>query len=332
MSYAWEAPRTSWIDFNGVGMADFNRIERNISILKTKEELDYIEGFQIDTYSVAQGPDGFVTVGAGRCMDETNTIAFELPSSYNKSTVAWSAGGAYQGMMAPGAASWASWLWWYLFAIYNPTTGDVDLQLDDNPVGTNISASGYTYKRRIACLKSIDAVVGTGFMACRSEGNKFWLGDNVNYRFDIVYMSSLSASTYTLYNESYGWVTPEIRCVCYFMPFLFAVPSLYSVWFWPREFGLDENIDSVEVRRNNASTNTMFKLNMDTSGIICGRPEGAFIRADLSIFCFEDIRTTETITRAPLAGNIQEVPWARDINSVQEQATATDGIQETPSA
>lgn len=141
----WENPKTNWSSNDGITHDDLNRIEGNINALNNGMQKN-VFGFGW-TRSNDASNDGVISVESGTFFQSGFGPIVSQPKTKNLTN--WVAGsGVGVGGMATGATLSAN-TWYYIFAIYNPTTDTVEMIFDDNRLGTNISVPGFTVKKRV---------------------------------------------------------------------------------------------------------------------------------------------------------------------------------------
>lgn len=234
----YTTPKTDWDSLYAYDFNDFNRIEENILYLYERSGIfkNSISGLGLTTVGYTQTSIGQFAVNTGTALDSTGVYGMNLDTLMYKTTDSWVAGNG-NGGKAPGATALAPWLWWYVFLIANPTSGAVDIQFDDNNTGTNISASGYTYKRRIGCLKSYDYSGTTGFYLMYNEGDRMWMGMESTYReSDIHTLAGTSAEQVGLTHTTYGDCIPPLTDVTFTGTIIVGATATDTI-FWPYIFG-----------------------------------------------------------------------------------------------
>lgn len=192
MADYWTTPKINWLTSDGIGYADLNRIEANISANRDAN-VRKVQGFGYAIDNSVVGEDGVVSVFPGSCYSE-NGMPIRMNNNHDKNLTLWAQGNgpAFGGMAS--AAVTAAITWYYTFVIMDPTDGSTEIMFDDNPSGTNISSGTYTEKRLIGAFKT--ALAG---------------GDG---SFDLIEMYSIGDHTYihasdiyvqgTIFNNSGG--------------------------------------------------------------------------------------------------------------------------------
>jgi len=177
----WETPKTDWDTNDGIGYADLNRIEENVSAVRDAT-VRGVQGFNFTVDNSQVGYDGVVTIGPGSCYS-ANGIPMKSLVSYTKNLTSWVAGsGNDKGGMAP-AVTVAAHTWYYIFMISNPATGLYDFMIDDDPAGANISSGTYPQKRYVNAIKTNAAGDDGSFdlVEMFSVGNYTYINPNSNY-------------------------------------------------------------------------------------------------------------------------------------------------------
>lgn len=148
----WSTPKTTWASPDLVAAADLNRNENNVEAVRDGAWRQ-IQGYGFTIDNSVSGQDGVVTVLAGACFS-SDGYAMRSDVSWTKNLNTWSAGnGPTYGGVVSGASVGAN-TWLYLFIVLDPTTGNLELMIDDNRAGSNISSGTYTKKRLINCIKT----------------------------------------------------------------------------------------------------------------------------------------------------------------------------------
>lgn len=182
MADYWTTPKINWLTSDGIGYADLNRIEANISANRDAN-VRKVQGFGYAIDNSVVGEDGVVSVFPGSCYSE-NGMPIRMNNNHDKNLTLWAQGNgpAFGGMAA--AVTVAAITWYYTFVIMDPTDGSTEIMFDDNPSGTNISSGTYTEKRRIGAFKT--ALAG---------------GDG---SFDLIEMYSIGDHTFINPTDIYG--------------------------------------------------------------------------------------------------------------------------------
>lgn len=93
-----------------------------------------------------------ISISEGQARSSDNSADIVLPAGLTKSLAAPWAAGTGNGMRSSAAAIVAN-SYYHLFAIFNPSTGAVDIIADQSPINPNmVLASGFTKRRRIGCI------------------------------------------------------------------------------------------------------------------------------------------------------------------------------------
>jgi len=146
---AWSTPKTNWVDPDGFGSADANRIEQNTSDLRDAT-FRRVQGFG---YTTDAGGVNYIKVLPGSCFTSAG-VPLNFTSGGIKNLTAHQLGfGTSKGGMAPGVTVAAN-TWYYVFALGNSTTSDVEIMFDDNPAGSNVTLTNYPHVRYINSFKT----------------------------------------------------------------------------------------------------------------------------------------------------------------------------------
>lgn len=166
---AWETPKTNWITGDAVGPSDFNRIEANTEAIRDIQR-KYIKGFNIAV--LTQGSTTF-QINTGQCYVDVDGEyhPVELTTTFTKTLANWSLGSG-NGSKTSIAPAPTAGEWWYVFLLYAPATGTVDIIIDNGPFGVNINETGY-YKRLISTFQHHDS---TSIRMIGSIDDKFYPG------------------------------------------------------------------------------------------------------------------------------------------------------------
>lgn len=155
MADYWTTPKVNWTTSDGIGYADLNRIEANISANRDAN-FRRVQGFGYTVDNSVVGKDGVITVFPGSCYSE-NDMPIRMNANFVKNLTTWVQGnGSGFGGMA-SAVTVAAYTWYYIFVIMDPTDGSTEIMFDDNVAGTNISSGTFTEKRRIGSFKTAAA-------------------------------------------------------------------------------------------------------------------------------------------------------------------------------
>ena len=152
MADFWTDPKINWIDNDGIGYGDLNRIEQNTKALRDAT-FRKLQGFGYSVDNAVVGQDGVITITPGSCYSE-NGVPIRMSAPFVKNLTTWAPGnGATYGGMA-AAVTVAANTWYYIFVIMKPSDGSTEIMLDDNPAGTNVVSGIYTEKRFIHSFKT----------------------------------------------------------------------------------------------------------------------------------------------------------------------------------
>lgn len=181
MADYWTTPKINWLTSDGIGYADLNRIEANISANRDAN-FRKVQGFGYFISNAIVGEDGVITIGSGSCYSN-NGVPIKMAAAFVKNLTAWALGNgtAFGGMAA--AVTMAAHTWYYAFVIMDPTDGSTEIMFDDNPSGTNVSSGTYTEKRFINCFKTAAAGGDGSFdlVEMYSTGDRVYINPNSMY-------------------------------------------------------------------------------------------------------------------------------------------------------
>jgi len=224
---AFITPKTDWASIDGIGFDDLNRIEGNTKFLfdTTQVLKRFCHGYEI---SLNTG-SSFV-VEPGECMDDTNQFSLTLPFNFTKTSGSW-VEGINNGSVAPGVIL-AIHTWYYVFVL-SKADGQSDIQIDDNISGSNISATGFIFKRRIGTIKTTDTA--TIFHAMVSKNDKYYLNIANSSKDTEIDVSGAGATDWTLSNATTLRLTPDIETQVYGN--LLNNSTLGRANVWPFDFG-----------------------------------------------------------------------------------------------
>lgn len=201
MADYWTTPKINWVDTDGIGYEDFNRIESNI---KAHSDANFrkVQGFGYTISNAIAGEDGVITIKRGSCYSD-NGVPIRMDAPFIKNIKTWAQGsGADKGGMA-SAVTVAAITWYYIFVISDPTNGSVDIMLDDNPAGTNVASGVYTEKRRIGAIKTYIAGDDGSFLILEM----YSVGDHTYINTTLVYNSGTVFPNSAPNNDKYNTVT-----------------------------------------------------------------------------------------------------------------------------
>jgi len=164
MADIWDTPKQDWDANDAIGYDDLNRIESNASALRYGT-YRRVQGFGYTVDNTVSGQDGVITVTPGSAFTN-NGVPFRMTANHTKNLTTWVQGnGATFGGMAPGVTP-AAWTWYYIYAIYNQTSGATEIMFDSDPAGGNVSSVTYTEKRWIGTFKTAAAGGDGSFDLC----------------------------------------------------------------------------------------------------------------------------------------------------------------------
>jgi hypothetical protein len=176
----WTTPKTNWTTADGINDTDFNRIEENTEYLydldgnSANHLRNYISGFTVNANSGSEGVyeirvrGGIWSDSAGNFVDWGNLEMVKTLSASN-----WTAGAAGQAKM--NAATFSTNEWYWVYALYNPTTNAHDFCVDDNIMGDNLAtatAAGYTLSRRLCAVLTSTHIAVNGIMPMHFDTNE----------------------------------------------------------------------------------------------------------------------------------------------------------------
>ena len=181
MADYWTTPKTNWITSDGIGYADLNRIEANISANRDAN-FRKVQGFGYTVDNTVASEDGVVTILPGSCYT-SGGVPIKMASNFVKNLTTWAQGnGSGFGGMA-SAVTVAAHTWYYAFVIMDPTDGSTEIMFDDNVAGTNVSSGTYTEKRFINSFKTGAAGGDSSFdlVEMYSTGDRVVINPNSMY-------------------------------------------------------------------------------------------------------------------------------------------------------
>jgi hypothetical protein len=169
---AWTTPKTNWTTNDGIGDTDLNRIEANTQYLYDQNDngadhlRNYISGFTVNANSGSEGvyeirvSGGIWSDDAGNYVDWGGVDMVKTLSATN-----WTAGAAGQARVDSATYTTNGWFW--VFALYNPSTNAHDFAVDDDIKGANLgpaTTAGYTLSRRICAVLTTTHITVAGIM------------------------------------------------------------------------------------------------------------------------------------------------------------------------
>lgn len=180
----YSTPKENWVTSDGIFNTDLNRIETNTR--QNHADLfrgcgEYKHGFEFQANSVAG--TSVLVVKPGNCLSIINEGNIELTSQIVKifDTNNWVAGSGPTVPCKLAGLTYSTNKWWYVFVIKNPSTGVVDIVVDENINGANIvlssmyTTSGFTLFQRIGYLKTSSFLPGV--VTIHGLNGRFWLGN-----------------------------------------------------------------------------------------------------------------------------------------------------------
>ena len=181
---AWTTPKTDWDTDEGIEDEDLNRIEENTDFLNDEiidlsDEVsthlrNYINGFVVRANTL--GLTAYqIAVSGGLWSDNNGDLTDWSGSAMTKtlSASSWTSGEA--GNAKAAGATYSTNAWYWVFALYNPTTDDHDFALDDDIYGANLTpiiAAGYTRTRRICALRTSTLLSSNGIIPVYYRSNE----------------------------------------------------------------------------------------------------------------------------------------------------------------
>ncbi len=168
----WTTPKTNWTTNDGIGDTDLNRIEENTEYLYDQNNnvaghlRNYISGFTVSANSGSEGVYGIKVTGGIWSDDSGNYVDWGTASmSKTFSATAWTAGASGQARI--DGATYNTNKWYWVFALYNPSTSAHDFAVDDDMLGANLgpaTTAGYTLSRRICAVLTTTHITVAGIM------------------------------------------------------------------------------------------------------------------------------------------------------------------------
>ena len=196
---SWTTPKNDWTPADVVIDTDMNRIEGNTLENYNNffgAQTSFLQGFEINANN---GIGSYVfSVGPGRCVSKSGDGVIYNSSTITKllSTTKWAPGNSSSSPCKVDAVTFLTDRWYYVFIIKNPTSGAVDVVIDDNVNGTKYLTSevyttfGYTLYRRVAALKASTLQSTPGFVTTHGVNGKFQLGNDLAPRQSSVLLGS----------------------------------------------------------------------------------------------------------------------------------------------
>lgn len=177
MPTVWTPPKVDWTTADGIMDSDLNRIECNTQFLydqnqgQITSQANFIEGFYVRANGVGVGDAPYeVTVsGEGKTprWSHTDGTSIDFPFVRSKvlSAADWVAGDGGEGKLQGATFTTDGWFW--VYALYNPTTIEYDLAFDDNALGDNLgqaAAAGFTIARRLCPVRTSSLLTISGII------------------------------------------------------------------------------------------------------------------------------------------------------------------------
>lgn len=174
MAATWTTPKFDWVPPDGIADTDLNRIEENTQYLYERDQgsqatlRNYLNDFEVTT-NLDNSGSYTIAVRGGMWVNSDGSFV-DWGDSYNvrvKTLTAsnWTAGDGGESKLTGATYTTDGWFW--VFALYNPTTNAFDFAVDDRIDGTNlgsIAASGFTQSRRICALRTSSLLGSSGII------------------------------------------------------------------------------------------------------------------------------------------------------------------------
>lgn len=143
----WTTPKTNWVVTDGIAFSDLNRAEQN-----TQDLRDAIYR-RVQGFGYRSGPGlAYLYIEPGSCFSE-DFYPLKFTGGY-KALAAHALGfGTGIGGFAP-TVTLTTDTWYYIFALGHATSAAVEIMIDDNPAGSNVSLANYPYKRFVNSFKT----------------------------------------------------------------------------------------------------------------------------------------------------------------------------------
>lgn len=229
---AWQTPKTDWDTEDGVADSDLNRMESNSEYLydQTRILKGYLRGFKLHG-----GGGSAFAIFPGECMDDTVSNPTEITfTGMSKTSAAWVAGEG-NGSVAPGV-NLSAYTWYYIFVIKNSVSGASDIQIDSDVAGANISAAGFTLKRRVGTIKT--HLNPLNFYFIYSNGDEYFINGGPSGSESAASFTVPETNTlFTLTDSVYGRLTPDIECKINFVLTNVILTQVPTIYLWPEIFG-----------------------------------------------------------------------------------------------
>jgi len=270
----WTTPKINWVTNDGIGYDDLNRIEQNTKSIAEANRKVHGFGFTVDNSVVGQ--DGVVTVKPGSCYSE-NGVPIRMDSDFTKNLTTWSQGnGATFGGVA-SAVTVDRWTWYYIFVIMDPTDGSVEIMIDDNPAGTNVSSGTFTEKRFINSIRTGAAGDDGSYLLNEmySTGDKTFINPNSM----LPLTRSVTFNNTSLISNSYQTATLEDPAIGYLLPARAVLADLNITSDEIDEYGLISLYESVFTVPTNLESGGL----RNAEFLHQNEPNDQFYAADFSI-------------------------------------------------
>jgi len=173
----WTTPKTNWTTNDGIGDTDLNRMEENTEYLYDQNNnvaghlKNYISGFTVEANSGSEGVYGIKVTGGIWSDDSGDYVDWGTASmSKTLSATAWTAGASGQARI--DGATYNTNRWYWVFALYNPSTSAHDFAVDDDILGANLgpaTTAGYTLSRRVCAVLTTTHIAVAGIMPMHYE-------------------------------------------------------------------------------------------------------------------------------------------------------------------
>jgi|TARA_R100000750_G_C2329861_1_gene89729 hypothetical protein len=173
----WTTPKTNWTTNDGIGDTDLNRIEENTEYLYDQNDnvaghlRNYVSGFTVNANSGSEGVYE-IRVSGGIWSDSNGNYVDWGGAEMVKtlSATAWTAGASGQARI--DSATYTTNGWYWVFALYNPSTNAHDFAVDDDITGANLgpaATAGYTLSRRVCAVLTTTHIAVAGIMPMHYE-------------------------------------------------------------------------------------------------------------------------------------------------------------------
>tara|TARA_R100000750_G_scaffold28942_1_gene18338 strand:+ start:642 stop:1616 length:975 start_codon:yes stop_codon:yes gene_type:complete len=193
----WTTPKTNWTTNDGIGDTDLNRMEENTEYLYDQQQgsesvfNNYVNGFHVQG-NTASLSDYEVSLSGGFWVEDDGSFVqwstpFATVTTKTLSASSWTAGSGGQAK-APGA-TFSTDGWYWVFALYNPTTNALDFAIDSSITGANLGTvitpapggSGFTQYRRICPIKTSTLLSTNGIVPMIYGSQGTYLNNTIKY-------------------------------------------------------------------------------------------------------------------------------------------------------